>query len=162
MTWVVRENLYAADRLLAEPEPAAILRIKVLGRDQARLLFRYQAAEMNRSYVEMWEIAQMMLGSLFFFFLLFGTSEGKVALALALLLLVLVLVQRFFLTPELDALGKLIDFGSPALLHAERTRYRVADAAYLGIEIGKWAMQLLLAGWLVAGKGRSRSADARK
>lgn len=116
---------------------------------------------MSRSYLEMWEIAQMMLGSIFFFFLLFGTSEGKVALALALLLLVLVLVQRFFLTPELDALGKLLDFGAPSLLHGERTRYRVADAAYFGIEIGKWAMQLALAGLLV-GRGRSRSANAGK
>ena len=161
MTWLVRENLSAADRTLAQAEPAAILRIRVLGKDQARLLFQYQAAEMNRSCLEMWEIAQMMLGAIFFFFLLFGTSEGKVALALALLLLVLVLTQRFFLTPELDALGKQLDFGSPALLHRERTRYQVADAAYLGVEIGKWAMQLVLAGLLIS-RGRSRSADARK
>ena len=161
LTWVSRENLFAADRIVTQSEPAATVRIKILGKEEARRLLQYEAAEMNRSEVEMWEIAQMMLGSVFFFFLLFGTTEGKFSLALALVLLFLVLAQRFVLTPELDSLGKMLDFSAPALLHGERTRYRIVNAAYLGVEIAKWSIQLLLMG-LLLGRGRNRSAYAGK
>jgi len=157
--WVTRENLLSVDRILAQPDPAATLRIKVLGKEEARLLLRYEASEMNRYYLEIWEIVQVVLGALFFFFLLFGTTEGKFSLALALVLLILILIQRFLLTPELNAIGRLLDFSSPVMVHGERARYRVVHAAYLAIEAAKWAIQLLLA-WLLVGRSRSRSGNA--
>lgn len=159
LIWITRQNLSVPDRILAQPDPAATLRMKLLGRDEARNLLRYEASEMNRYYLEVWEIVQIVLGALFFFFLLFGTTEGKFPLTLALLLLVLILVERFLLTPELYGLGKLLDFGAPAAMHGERARYRVIDAAYFAIELAKWAMQLLLAGLLI-GRSRTRSGNA--
>jgi hypothetical protein len=159
--WVTRDNLYSVDRLLAQPDPAASLRIRMLGKDEARLLLRYEVSEQNRYYGEIWEIAQVVLGALFFFFLLFGTTEGKVSLALGLVLLVLILLQRFLLAPELKALGKLLDFGPVSLLHGERARYRVVNAAYAGVELGKWIIQLALAGLLI-GRRRPRSGNAGK
>jgi hypothetical protein len=161
MTWVARENLRSVDRLLAQPDPAATLRIKMLGRGEARLLLRYQASEQNRYYFELWEIVQIVLGGLFFFFLLFGTTEGKVPLALALVLVVLVATQRFLLTPDLTATGRLLDFGNPAGMLGERARFRVTHAAYDAIELGKWALQLVLAAFLI-GRGRVRSGHSRQ
>lgn len=161
MAWVATENFASADRLAAQPEPAATLRIKLLGRDEARLLLRYEAAEQNRYYFEFWESVQVVVGALFFFFLLFGTTEGKFSLALALAMLAIVGAQRFILTPELKAVGRLLDFAPAVALRGERARFRVLHTAYVGIEMGKWALQLLLAGVLI-GRGRLRSGYARQ
>src|SRR5690348_7945786 len=79
MEWVSRENLAAVDRLLAQPDPAAAVRIamldKTLGKNETRLLLRHQASEQNRYYYELWEIVQLVVAAGFFFFLLFGTTE---------------------------------------------------------------------------------------
>ena len=163
MEWVSRENLAAVDRILAQPDPAAAVRIamldKTLGKNETRLLLRYEASEQNRYYYELWEIVQVVLGAVFFFFLLFGTSEGKISLALALAMLVLVLFQRFLLTPELHGIGKLLDFSNPALVAGERERFRVTHAAYTTMEVAKWGLQVVL-GALLIGRGRGKSVDA--
>ena len=156
MAWVATGNFGTVDRLLSEPSPSATLRIHLLGRAEARNLLRYEASEQNRYYFEQWEIVQVMLGSAFFFFLLFGTTEGKVSLALALSLLAIVVLQRFLLTPELQATGRLLDFANPAAVAGERAKFRVIHGAYVGLECGKWGMQLLLAAVLI-GRGRSRN-----
>ena len=159
MAWVASENFATVDRLLAQPAPAATLRIKMLGKDEARLLLRYEASEQNRTYFEVWETIQVVLGAVFFFFLLFGTTEGRIALSLALVLVVLVLVQRFVLTPELQAIGKLLDFTGPLAMSGERGKFRVVHTSYVIVEVGKWAIQLVLAAILVARGGR-RSGNA--
>ena len=161
MEWVARENLLAVNRVLAQPSPAATLRIKALGKDQAYFLLRYQADEQNRFSYEVWEVVQMIIAASFFFFLLFGTTEGKFSLALALLLLILVLIQRFILTPEMGAIGKLLDFGGPSVLRGDRAKYQMMHYAYSAIEIGKWAVGLLLAALLV-GRGGLRSSQGRR
>jgi|SRR5579863_718052 len=160
MAWVARENLLGVDRLLAQPDPAATLRIKALGRDQAHLLLRYYGSEQNRHFYELWEIVQVVLSAVFFFFLLFGTTEGKFSLTLALLLMVLVVSQRFILTPETNALGRLLDFGSPDVLAGERAKFHVLHYTYDAVEAGKALIQVVLATILIA-RGRSRSAESR-
>lgn len=161
MAWVATENLGSVDRLLADPAPAATLRIHQLGREEARNLLRYEAAEQNRYYFEQWEIVQIVVGCAFFFFLLFGTTEGKFSLALALALVAIVTVQRFLLTPELQAVGKLLDFANPAAVAGERAKFRVIHTAYASLECGKWGIQLWLAAVLI-GRGRPRSRNARQ
>jgi hypothetical protein len=106
-----------------------------------------------------WETVQVVLGAVFFFFLLFGTTEGKISLVLALVLVVLVLAQRFVLTPELQAIGKLLDFASPVAMLGERAKFRVVHTSYVVVELGKWAIQLVLAAMLIA-RGRARSGNA--
>jgi hypothetical protein len=161
MQWVTRESLLGVDRVLAQPDPAATLRIKVLGRDQVRLLLRYEVSEQNRYNLELWEIVQVVLAAIFFFFLLFGTSEGKFSLTLALLLLVLVVAQRFVLTPEMKAMGRMLDFGSPSAVVGERAKYGVMHYAYLVVEASKWTLQAVL-GFILITRGRLRSSDSRQ
>src|ERR1035441_1442758 len=80
MLWVAAESFGSVDRLLAQPHPVATAQFKALGRADARLLLRYQVAEQNRWYFQTWETAQIVIGVLFFFFLLFLTRENKFAL----------------------------------------------------------------------------------
>jgi hypothetical protein len=161
MAWVATENFHSVDRLLAQPSPLVSTQIKALGTGGARLLLRYQAAEQNRWYFESWEAVQIVLGTGFFFFLLFGSSEGKFSLLLALLMLLIVLVQRFLLTPELVGLGRTIDFIPADVPSTERNKFWMVHGAYSGIEILKWGLGLVLGAriiWLRAG----RSGDTRQ
>ena len=111
MAWVATQNFRGVDRLLDEPNPTAQLEIKALddskefGPGAARMLLRYHASEQNRFYFESWELVQIVLGSLLFFFLLFATREDRFSLTGVLLLLIVVAVQRASLTPEIVTRG---------------------------------------------------------
>ena len=160
VTWLVNENSHAVDRLLLQADPAATLRIKVLGSTETGLLLRYEAAELTRHEVELWETAQLGLAAFFFLFLLFGTSEGKFSLSLALVLLLGAAAQRFIISPEIVSLGKLTDFLPAAAGSGYRAKLLVMQGAYFGVEIGKWVVIVVLASILI-GRGRGRSNAAR-
>lgn len=154
MQWISRENYRTVDRLLDQSNPAAI-QLKSLG--VSRQVLRYQVAEQNRYYFEAWETLQLMLGSFFFFFLLFGTREDKFSLLMALLMLTAAAVQRFLLTPEITALGRLLDFMPADVYVPGRRRLPIVQSAYDGVELTKLGIGILLAGWLILGRGRRRS-----
>ena len=169
MAWIATENFRGVDRLLAQPNPVAQLEFKTLESDRnfgagaARLLLRYQVSEQNRFYFESWEFVQMALGSLLFFFLLFGTREDKYSLAGVLLMVVLVAVQRFLLTPDLTVLGRNLDFVPLADTVEERGRFWMLHNAYSGVELVKWAVGLFLASRLIAGhRHRKSRGDIRQ
>ena len=145
MAWVAAESLSSVDRLLARPQPVAMAQFKALGRVDARLLLRYQ----------------VIMGGLFFFFVLFATSENKFALSVVLVMIAAVLVQRFLLTPGMTSLGRMIDFVPPDAPSGERTQFWVLHGWYWEMEVVKWALGLALAGRLIARRSR-RSGYARQ
>src|SRR4051812_39509793 len=143
MAYVATQNFRGVDRLLSSGNPAATLRLKPLGL-QARMILRYQASEMNRWLFDTWEIAQLVCGTVFFFVLLFGSRENKLALAGILLALGMVLLQHLVITPELIALGRLIDFVPADAPSPDRQQFWVVHTAYSGIEVAKWLLALFL------------------
>ena len=161
MAWVAAESFSSVDRLLARPHPVATLQFKALGRADARLLLRYQVAEQNRWNFEIWEAAQIVMGALFFFFVLFATKENKFALFLILSMIAGVVVQRFMLTPAMISLGRLIDFVPPDAPSGDRTQFWVMHSWYWGVELVKWVLGLALGARLIAHR-RGRSGDARQ
>jgi hypothetical protein len=148
MAYVATQNFRGVDRLLSGDNPAAGLRLKPLG-PQARMILRYQASEMNRWLFGAWETTQLVCGAVFFVIMLFGSRENKFVLAGILLGLGLVLLQHLVLTPELIALGRLIDFVPPNAPSPDRRQFWVLHNAYSGIEVGKWLVALVLAGKMV-------------
>jgi len=161
MAWVAAESLSSVDRLLARPHPVATAQFKALGRADARLLLRYQVSEQNRWYFENWETAQIIMGVLFFFFVLFATSENKFALSVVLVMIAGVLVQRFLLTPGITSLGRMIDFVPPDAPIAQRNQFWVLHSWYWGVELVKWVLGLALAARLISHRG-GRSGNARQ
>ena len=160
MAWVAAESLGSADRLLARPHPVATLKFKALGLADARLLLHYQVSEQNRWYLEKWDAAQIVLGSVFFLFVLFATRENKLALSLILSMIAAVAVQCF-LAPALISLGRVIDFVPPEAPSGDRTQFWVLHGWYWGVELLKWVLGLALAARLISHR-RGRSADARR
>ena len=147
MAWVATQNFREVDRLLSRDNPEATLRVKPFG-PQARMLMRYQASEMNRWLFESWEYIQLAFGTIFFLVILLGSRENKLVLGGVLLTLLLVLVQRVLLTPELIAIGRLIDF-VPDAASPDRQKFWVVHTAYSGVEVAKWLLLLLLTGKMV-------------
>jgi hypothetical protein len=156
LEFVAASNLRTVDHTLSDPQPSAANRILKLGAADSRMLLRYQAAEQNRAALETWENVQLLGSLLFFFYLLFATTEDKFALGVALLLVLLVVVQRFLLTPELNGLGRLLDFVPESTPSPYRGRFGALDATYLGTEIGKGVAQLGLVA-MVTSRSRRRS-----
>ncbi|HMD70692.1 MAG TPA: hypothetical protein VKF41_05080 [Bryobacteraceae bacterium] len=162
LEFVAAGNLRAVERTLRDPQPSAAIRILKLGAPDARMLLRYQAAEQNRAAFETWENVQLLGGLLFFFYLLFATTEDKFALALALLLVLVVALQRFLVTPELNGLGRLLDFVPESAPSAYRGRYGAIGSTYLGMEIGKGVLQLGLAAMVMSNSQRRSRHSRRK
>ena len=164
MGWLTRQNLHSLDRLMERPNPAAFLPFRTRDLSSAaKALVHYVEAEQNRFYAESWETAQILLGMLFFFFLLFGTNEDKYTLLLVLAMLLLTLFQRFWMTPQLTSLGRVTDYSPDAPGTAERVRIHVLQSGYTVLELVKGAFGLALALRLVFSHTRSRSdRDIRK
>lgn len=160
MAWIAVENRSLSARVATPADPAAMLRIRVLGTAETTALLRHEAAEQTRNQLEIWEYAQLALGTFLFSFLLFGTGEGKVSLALALAMLIGVVVQRFALTPQLDSLGRLTDFVTTEPSGAFRARLVVLEGAYTGIELTKWILGAALAAVLVGRRRRTHLGDS--
>ena len=97
----------------------------------------------------------------FFFYLLFGTKEGKFALGMVLLMLGLVLVQRFLITPDLTAMGRNLDYLDLDAAATVRRQFWVIHSAYAGLEVLKLGVGLVLC-WKLAFGRRNRPGDVRK
>lgn len=155
MLWVTAQSASSVERHFEE-DASVIVLLKTIGPTAGRALLRHQAMEENRDLVEMWEYAQIFWGVFFFAFLLLGTREGKFPLALALLMLLLVILQRFLLTPELNALGRPLDFAAKGGAAKDQGRYVLVQSISIGLELLKWAAGILLAGMLIFQKPRRR------
>ena len=83
---------------------------QTLGPENARLLLRYLAGEENRLFFTSWELAQIALGVLLTAILLLAIKSRLLA-GMAGAMLIIVLFQHFRVTPEMIALGRLVDFG---------------------------------------------------
>ena len=150
MIMVATQNFRSVDRLLAAPG-SAVAHVEKMGRDQARTFLRYQVSEQNRWYFETWEKIQLALGVA----LLASTlRKGKLPMGAAALMFVLLLAERFYLTPEIVRLGRMIDFVPQAASSPERDLFWRFHGAYSGVELLKLALGFFLSGRLIFGRNR--------
>jgi hypothetical protein len=156
MDMVATQNFRSVDRLLAAPPPQIAERMQAMGgHDPARTFLRYQASELNRSYFDNWERAQIVLDAVLFLVLLFGSAPNRLMLLFTLLMLGLVLLMHFYLTPEITRLGRVIDFVAPGTPSPDRTRFWTFHGAYSACELLKFGLGTVLAVLLVRRRRRS-------
>jgi len=160
MLLVASRRAAAPERVLLKDSSKVTDEAKTPEFAQIRRWLEYEAAEENRSNFEVWDTIQLGFGLGLFLFFLFGTKEGKWLIAVVLWMEVLVLIERFYLTPEITALGRLTDFLPPEAGSTERARLWVLQNAYYGAEGLKWVAGLGLAGQMIF--FRSRSGHTRE
>jgi hypothetical protein len=159
VAWLERADFQTIQDVLSQPDPAVAERVKALGAHEAYLLMGHVASEQRQRTIRSWEDVQLVLGLGFFFFLLFGTREGKLPLAMALLLVGMVLLERFLLTPEALSLARIASFATGRAASAEAIRRMVLSSTHEGFEIVKWLVEAALAAVLVLRRNH-RSGDA--
>jgi hypothetical protein len=158
VAWLEREDFQTIQDVLSQPDPAAAERVKVLGMHEAYLLLGHAEAEQRQRTIKTWEDVELLLGLGFFFFLLFGTREGKLPLAMALLLVGMVLLERFLLTPEVLSVARIAGF-THSRGTGEEVRRMVLSSTHEAFEIAKWIVEASLAALLVLRRNQ-RSGDA--
>ena len=113
MLFVATRNFATADRISADPPHAAAQMFQTIGPENAHLLLRYMAGEQNRLFFVTWEFAQVAMGVALTAILLFALRNRLLA-GLAGALWIVVLFERLRVTPEMIAIGRLMDFGVDA------------------------------------------------
>lgn len=161
MLFVASQSFRSVDRILEAPLPQVTQSIETLGKENVRLLLRYQAAEQNRHYFERWGAAQLVLGTALFLVVLFATSEKRWMLLLPMLMLILSGVMNWVVIPDIVTLGRSIDFVVPYEELQARQRFARLHNAYLAMDAVKLGLGVSLLFVLVVGS-RRRSSSARK
>jgi hypothetical protein len=149
MDFMAIQNFRTVDRFLAEPTVFAAQDIKALGgHDPARLFLRQEVGERNRFLFEQWEIVQIILGLAFIGAIVFGHGDpSKSTLLTVAAMLVIVCVDRFYLTPRITDLGRLIDY--PGQAGANPALFWTLHGWYSGLELLKLALGFVCAGTLL-------------
>ncbi len=150
--FVAAENFVTVDRVLAAPSHQAGQMFQTLGPENARLLLRHLAGEENRLFFTSWEQAQLALGALLAAVLLLAIKSRLLA-GMAGAMVIVVLFQHFRVTPELIALGRLVDFGGGAASPAYSQFWRL-HGLYGGLEVVKLALLIIAAGILLFARRR--------
>jgi hypothetical protein len=158
MIFVATQNFQTVDRVLAAPPAEAAQMFQTLGADNSRLLLRYLAGEENRLFFVSWEWAQIALGFALTAILLFSLRNGLLA-GLGGGMVIVALFQHFRVTPEMISLGRLIDFGAGTGSAAYGQFWRL-HGLYGVLEVGKLALVIVIAGFLLLGKRKPAGQEA--
>ena len=156
MIFVATQNFGTVDRVLAAPPQEAAQMFQTLGPENARLLLRYLAGEENRLFFTSWEWAQIALGALLTAILLLGIKSRLMA-GMAGSMLIIALFQHFRVTPDMIALGRLIDFGAGSGSAAYSQFWRL-HGLYGVLEVVKLLLLIVVAGILLFGR-RAKTSE---
>ena len=150
MIFVATQNFGTVDRVLAAPPPEAAQIFQSLGPENARLLLRYLAGEENRLFFLTWELTQIALGALLTAILLIAIKNRLLA-GLTGVMVILALFQHFEVTPQMIALGRLVDFGGGAGSVAYTQFWRL-HGLYGVLEVVKLVLLIVVAALLLFGR----------
>src|SRR5580700_930313 len=156
MIFVATQNFSTVDRVLAAPPSEAAPMLQELGPENSRLLLRYLAGEENRLFFTSGELVQIALGAVLTAILLLGIRSRLLA-GLAGAMLIIALFQHFRVTPEMIALGRLVDFGGGSGSAAYSQFWRL-HGLYGGLEVVKLALLTIVAAILLFGR-RKKTAE---
>src|SRR5207247_223232 len=78
--------------------------------------------------------------------------QGKLPFSLAAIMFAVLLAERFYMTPEIIRLGRLIDFVPQAVSSPDRDTFWRFHSAYSAVELLKLALGFFLAGRLIFGR----------
>ncbi len=137
MTFVAVMNFRMVSEVLANPQPELASYIKAIGPDRMRMLFRHEAAEVNRALFNYWGFAQVGFSVLTFGLLLFATKEGKAILGTSFALILIVCILQFVITPGIIGYGRGLDFLPSDAELALRKRVGALHTTYSSLEVVK-------------------------
>jgi hypothetical protein len=159
---VAIHNFRQVESVLESRVPAVTAMIKQMTPPVARTLLRHQANELNRHYFDIYGLGQIALGLVLAGVLLFATNGRSWMMAITAALVIMALFQRFFLFPEIEYLGQLLEFGNPGNTSSARQRFDSFHSAFGIAEAIKGLLMVVLGGRLLyGGSDRRRRHQVR-
>lgn len=150
MWFAATRSFRTVDRVLTASRPEFQQAVQPLGHDQARVVLRYLASEINRTYFRFYGWAQILLGLLLLLLLGWQAPRDTVAVSLAGVMLGLVLTLTFAIQPEIVALGRSIDFVPRNPAPPVMPRFWMLHGAFTGLDGVKFLTGVgLLIRWIV-------------
>ncbi len=146
MDFLTLENLHASSMVLSTATAPAVNLLKLLSPDDANLILRYEAVEMNREYAYEWEVVEIVLAVALLVCLVLGTQKRVLPLALCAAMLVALAFQHFAITPELAYRGRDADFPPGNTAFGPQSRVFAMEQIFGAVE----ALKLLLGGVLAS------------
>lgn len=136
-------------RVLESSDPQLAEATKPLGAEQTRVVLRHLTSEINRTYFRAYGWAQVALGLALVILLLRRTPRDTTALIVAGVMLAIVAVLTLYVTPEVIAIGRRIDFIPRDPAPPEMARFRMLHGAFTVMDGVKLVGGLgLLVRWL--------------
>lgn len=136
-------------RVLEGGDPQLAEATKPLTAGQTRVVLRYLTSEINRTYFHAYGWAQLVLGLALVILLLRRTPRDMTALIVTGVMVAVVVVLTFYVTPEVIAIGRRIDFVPREPAPPEMARFRLLHGAFTITDGVKLLAGLgLLARWL--------------
>ncbi|MCA2962926.1 MAG: hypothetical protein ACK58M_06495 [Acidobacteriota bacterium] len=135
--------------------------IEVLTKERTATLLRHYDAEVGRQVLESWRYADLLLGTLLLVSAVMSKS-GKPTLIGSALLLLLGLVSAFLLTPQVVAVGRLLDFRAVGIDTPDRQQFTALNRMFHSIGFLRFLIAAAMAALLFARAPRSRSSRSSR
>ena len=155
MLCVTSWNSDAADALAGSHSPETSKLFAPLRGEQVRMLVFHMANDASRSYGAVWEIMQLVIGLGIAVALFLERRTRLYSIAIGLMLL-LVLFECFVILPQLDWLGRSVDFVPWKTSSPTRDQYWNLRAVFLGMESLKLLIGFGLTAILLTLRSRRR------
>ncbi len=155
-------NLRFTNSLLSTPSDQAAAFVKKTGSQQDyALMMRYQAAEQNRRYADVWEDVQFGLGLILAATLFLGTQRRIFPMIVCALMLLMLAFEHIGVTPELAYRGRLTDFPPGNNSADSLVRMYAMGQVFAWVEGFKLVLGVILSGYLFIFRPRRnrRSTD---
>jgi len=154
--WFTETNRFTPERLFRTPSTAAIDLMVKLPQEELRTFLDYQAAEVNRSITRQWEWAQLVLGAIVLILLTLSVSGNRYPAVLSLLMVITVAFLHWFMTPQMEKLGRATDFLPAQQISEQRDRLHSLETGYRTADSIKILLGLVAAGGLIRRRSRSQ------
>ncbi len=152
MWFAATKSFAAVDRVLKKPSPQLIEATKSLPEGQARVVLRYMASEINRTYFWGYGLAQIALGAALLLLLWRQTPRDTVGVGIVCGMLILTLALTLVITPIIISLGRSIDFVPRTPPPPVMPRFWALHGAFTGLDGVKLLAGLgLLISWVLKG-----------
>jgi len=150
--WFAATQSFATvERVLKSPHPQFAEATKTLNEGQTRVVLRYLASEMNRTYFWGYGAVQILLGLVLFLVLWRQTPRDAIGVGVVCCMLVVALALTFVVTPWIISLGRSIDFVPRTPPPPVMPRFWALHGAYTGLDGVKFLAGLgLLIRWILA------------
>lgn len=144
-----------ATAMLNAPPSQLTQTLQAIPPTSQRAFLRYVAVEQNRFFFDVWESTEFVIGFGLILILFFGL-ESRLMSALTLGMVLVVAFQHLMITPELNWLGRSIEFIPWTAESQPRDQFWKLHTLYIALDVLKIALGGVVALLLVTASRRRR------